>query len=64
MPRRPLPWFKGPKLGPFAFQDETNPDIRFTRRLGGGLHGEVLEAVIDSHTYAVKLVRGSGTSLP
>jgi hypothetical protein len=53
---RPLPWFKGPKLGPFTFRDELKPDIRFLEHLGGGAHAEVFRAVIDGSDYAIKLV--------
>lgn len=53
---RPLPWFKGPKLGPFGFRDETNRDIKFLEHLGGGAHAEVFRAVIDGSEYAIKLV--------
>ncbi|KAG7292883.1 hypothetical protein NEMBOFW57_002928 [Staphylotrichum longicolle] len=54
---RPLPWFKGPKLGPFGFRDETNRDIKFLEHLGGGAHAEVFRAVIDGSEYAIKLFR-------
>lgn len=56
---RPLPWFKGPKLGPFQFRNEAEREIEFLEHLGGGLHAEVFRAVIDGSVYAVKVVRTS-----
>ena len=54
--RRPLPWFRGPKLQPFQFLDESNRDMKFLEHLCSGLHGEVFRAEIDGSVYAVKLV--------
>ncbi|AEO70537.1 uncharacterized protein THITE_2122138 [Thermothielavioides terrestris NRRL 8126] len=54
---RPLPWFRGPKLGPFKFRDEANRDITFLEHLGGGVHAEVFRVMIDDSIYALKLFR-------
>lgn len=53
---RPFPWYKGPKLPPFRFRDDSRRNIAFLDDLGGGLHAEVFKAVIDDSVYAVKLV--------
>ena len=53
---RPLPRFRGTKLGPFEFRDEAKRDITFVEHLGGGLHAEVFRVMIDGSIYALKVV--------
>ncbi len=53
---RPLPWFRGPKLGPFEFRDETQRNITFLEHVGGGVHAEVFRVTIDGSIYALKVV--------
>lgn len=55
--RRPLPWFRGPKLGLFQFRDDAKRDIAFLEYLGGGLHAQVFRVIIDGSIYALKVVR-------
>ena len=53
---RPLPWFRGPNLGPFKFRDDAKRDITFLEHMGGGLHAEVFRVIVDGSIYALKMV--------
>ena len=53
---RPLPWFRGPNLGPFKFRDDAKRDITVLEHMGGGLHAEVFRVIVDGSIYALKMV--------
>lgn len=56
--RRPMPWYPGPKLGPFQFPSESQgPRITFVEKLGHGLHSEVCRVEISGKSYALKIVK-------
>lgn len=51
----PLPLCEGPKLKPFAFQDQQN--IEFLEYLGAGAHSYVWKVKMDGSIYALKMAR-------